>query len=949
MSILIREVLYADDIDMKKSSFFPAPLGVIAVLLLFMIACGSTQPTETVDPTSPVWGMLRNGDDQARGFFLGEVEVNATDPEGRTPLHYAAERSDAALASFFIALGANADALDFEGQSPLGISVNNSDIAVTQVIARAGANIHLELPEEKTAASIALENGSDIFKALLTPVTIAQTDKSGKSALHLASISGNLQAVQDILSILPQSQVSVNLKDISDNTALDYALNNPQSKSHIQIAEQLILSGANSDNPIFHYFGPAVRTANYNTRRNEGLAPIHYAVIDNYTGLISFLLDKNIDLNIKSTSGATALHEAVRNGNIEVINKLIEKGADVNARDAKGNTPLHTGIPSDVHREVVTILLSNGADPNLRDEHGDTPLHVSVILNRGADVVQAILSGGSDVHIRNIEGKTPLYIAVQEGRTALIPVLLSYGSEIFAADNTGTTPFDLAARANDSTFNLLITADTVNSRDSSGNTMLHATVRNRGNANQIGRILDNRAPVDARNREGETALHLAVRMNQRETGEFLISRGASIFSLNSSGHSPLFLALSPADGNIREWIINSDTIIAKDGLGNNMLHYTAEWNLINAIPIVIRNGVSVESANSTGQTPLFMAVKTDNPAAIRALIDNNANINVRDSQGNSVLHSAVRWNAINSTSYLLTSDIDINVFSLNGNTPLHDAVALGAPEIETMLIRHGANLEVRNIDGNTPFMEAVRAGKLASIEKLSQNGADSSTRNIRGDTPLHIAVSMERYDLVNTLLGMGVSIHARNTRNRTPFQIALGLSPRMASVLLTSDRINISDDMGNSALHVAIQERVSPETIRAIVSQGARINAVDSNGKTPLRLAVDYNSWETAKVIADAGADPFMSAIDNKTPAEIAFTKGSECIRAIFSGRAINSRDSSGNTILHIAARFGTPETIAILIELGANRSLRNIASEAPFDIAVRWNRIDNAEVLRGS
>jgi ankyrin repeat protein len=922
---------------MKKALFFLAPVSVLTVFCLFVVNCKSAPD---------IWALLRSGDERAPGYFLSEVEVNAVDPNGKTPLHYAAERQDAKLASFFISLGAKPDALDNNGQSPLGISVENNDPAVAAAIVSGGANIHLQLANNNTAASLALTKSPALFKALLTPASIASVDSSKKNVLHLASIAGNVQAVTGILEILPSSSASINALDNSEKNALDYALNRPDSRNHIDIAEQLILSGANSDNPIYAYFGPAARSSNFNIRRNEGLAPIHHAIMNNHAGLISFLFDKNVDINIKSSSGATPLHEAMRTGNIDNINMLLEKGANVNAVDAKGNTPLHTGIPSHVHREVVTILLNKGADPNLRDEHGDTPLHIAVILNRSNEIVQAILNGGSDVHIRNIDGKTPLYIAVQEGRTTLIPVLLSYGSEVFAADNSGVTPFDIAARTNDSAFNLLVVPETVNQRDAGGNTMLHAVVKNRGNPIQLSKILEHRAQVDARNSDGDTALHLAVRMNQRENGEFLISRAANIFSVNSSGESPLYLALSDSNG-VREWIINPNTIIARDGLGNNMLHYAAQWGLNNAIPTIIRYGIPVNEGNATGETPLFYAAKTDSVPTIKTLLENNANLGARDTQGNSVLHAAVRWNAEKSAALFISSGIDINVYSLNGNTPLHDAVALGMSDIETLLIKEGANLEVRNVDGNTPLMEAVRGGIIPSIEKLIQNGADTSTRNIRGDTPLHIAVGLERLELVNILLRSNASIHARNTRNRTPFQLSLGISPRMVSTLLTANRINIPDDMGNSALHIALQERVSADIIRTIITQGARLNAVDNNGKSPLRVAVDMELWEQAKALSDAGADPFLSAVDNRTPAEISFAKGEVCTRALFSGRAINSMDSSGNTILHLAARYGNPETINILLQLGANRTIKNIASEKPFDIAIRWNKSENADLLR--
>jgi ankyrin repeat protein len=545
-----------------------------------------------------------------------------------------------------------------------------------------------------------------------------------------------------------------------------------------------------------------------------------------------------------------------------------------------------------------------------------------------------------------MQGKTPLYIAVQEKRTDIIPLLLSYGSEIFAAENSGVTPFDLSIKDNADIFNLLVTAETVNQRDSAGNTMLHAAVRNRGIPRHIGIILDQKVSIDARNRAGDTALHIAVRMNQRENGEFLISRGANIFTLNAAGISPLYLTLTSSTG-IREWMLNPSTITAKDGLGNNMLHYAAQWKLNDAIPLIIKKGVSVEEANATGETPLFMAVKTDSPSTIKTLLDNKANLNARDKQGNTLLHMAVRWNAGNSAALLISSGIDINAHSLNGGTALHDAVVLGMGDIETLLIKERANLEDRDIDGNTPFMEAVRAGLIPSIEKLASNGADTSTRNIRGDTPIHIAVSAERYDIVNMLLRMGVSIHARNTRNITPFQISLGISPRMVSTLLTRERINVPDDMGNSALHIALREKAAAGAIKVIINQGARINSVDNNGQTPLRLAVDTEQLEAVKILADAGADPFMAAVDNKSPADIAFVKGEDCIRALFSGKAINAKDSSANTILHLAARFGTPQTIETLLELGANKTIRNIASEIPADIALRWNRTENADLLR--
>ena len=932
---------------MKKSSFLYTPLCVLCSLLLAVIICCKNAPPpapEVVETEEDIWTLLQRGDGRARNFFLGEIDANAKDSNGKTPLHYAAERRDTQLTAFFISIGANADAIDFSMQSPLGISIDRNEVRITELLVAAGADIHLPILNNTSAAKLALTRSGAILKAILTPASVDSSDDLGRTILHLASIEGNLTAVQEILSFISLNSISVNKKDNEGKNALDYALERPDSKRHMQVAEQLILSGGNSEHPMFSYFAPAVRVGNFNVRRNDGLAPLHFAVRDSYIGLISFLFDKSIDVNIKNNSGSAPLHEAVRIGNIQIMTMLLDNGADVNVTDAKGNTPLHMGIPANVHREAAGLLISRGANPNLRDEHGDTPLHIVIILNRPIDVIQTLLSGNSDVHIRNMDGKTPLYIAVEEKRTNLIPVLITYGSEVFAANNSGVTPFDLSIR-DSSIFRLLVMPETVIQRDSAGNTMLHAAVQNNGNPQHIGLILDNRAHVEARNRVGDTALHISVRMNQKENSEFLISRGANIYTANAAGESPLYHALTAPV--IREWIINSTTIISRDGLGNNMLHYATQWKLNNAIPVVIQKGVPVDEQNATGETPLFFAVKNDSPSTIRILLNNKANLNARDKQGNNLLHTAVRWNAKDSSSLLISSGIDMNAHALNGSTPLHDSITLGMSDIETILIKEGANLEVRDMDGNTPFMEAVRSGQMPSIDKLAFNGADTSTRNNRGDTPLHIAVSLERYDLVNKLLTLGASIHARNANNRTPLRLSMNVTPRMVSILLNSNRINFPDDLGNSALHIALQESAPVDIITTLINQGSRINAIDNNGHTPLRLAVDMNLLNQAKLLADAGADPFLSAVDNKSPADIAFTKGEECIKAIFSGKAINAMDNSANTILHLAARYGTPGIIETLLELGANKTIRNISSEIPYDIAARWNRTENAQLLR--
>ncbi|MCL2600148.1 MAG: ankyrin repeat domain-containing protein [Treponema sp.] len=907
-----------------------------------------------------MWELLAHGDDRAREFFLGEFDVHARDPAGRTPLHYAAALDDHPLAVFFIALGAELDARDDSGQTPLGVAAQSGHANAARVIAAAGADIHKPSGTGVSPAMTALRAGNDNFlqAILTTSATLNSTDGNERTILHLASAGGNPQAIKTIIAALDSvdgmNRVLVaaghrnsplDRRDSAGHNPLDIALSRTDSRDHMEVAEQLILAGAISQGLVYHYFAPAARNANFDLRRADGLAPLHFAASQGYTGLIEFLICRGANVNIQNPSGATPLHEAVRSGNTTAISLLLDGQADIDALDANGNTMLHIAVPAANHASVIRLLLNNGINPNQRDIHGDSPLHVLVTLNRRPDVVRTLLSGNVDVSVRNIRGQTPLHIAVQENRLQLIPLLLDAGSEIFAADNSGVTPFQIGLRQRGAILNALITSDTARQTDSAGNTMLHIAIQNGIDTQVIGNILDRNANVNTRNRDGDTPLHIATRTNRREAGEYILARGADVFSSNAAGDSPLRLALTHRSG-VLQWLFNPRTVEARDGMGNTMLHYVALWRMDRHIPFMIQQGISTEAANATGETPLFWAVHHDGASTARALLSAGANLHARDSLGNSALHSAVRWNAVNATNTLLDAGIDVNVHSLNGTTPLHDSVRLGNTNIAGILINRGANLEVRDSGGNTPFMESVRAGHTEAANLLSRRGADPMTRNANGDTPLHFAVTSMDHSMIDTLLRMGVSIHARNTRNRTPFQIALNDSPGTVAALLGGNRINSTDDFGNSPLHVAIQERVSISTLQVIVDKGSRLTAVDSNGRIPLRLAVDMSAWDQARILADAGSDPFMAAVDEVTPGEIAIASGRAAIESIFSGRAINARDPSGNTVLHHAARMGRPETISLLIGLGADMSVRNISKESPADIAVRWNNHENAALL---
>ncbi|GMO44250.1 MAG: ankyrin repeat domain-containing protein [Termitinemataceae bacterium] len=886
--------------------------------------------------------------DEARTLFVSENTPNSLSANGQNVLHKAANERQAELCDFFIRLGTSVDTADNSGNTPLNISQNLLDSPTAAVLVANGADIHHAGSTGTSAAVFAVEKRDISFlRSLLTDKSVFQLDGDGKTILHIASDIGAASSVEMILTTLSNSVVTqiINKKTKSGKTPLDFAMSHKDSRAHADIGQVLIDAGGNSVDRIYPYIAPAIRSLNFNIHASDGNAALHFAIREKYVGWVYYLLDHYADPNVKNTAGSTPIIEAARTGNLDIMRYLINKGADVNIQDGQGNTPMHIAIPPEVHKPALDMILQARGNPNLRDERGESPLHIVIRLNRPPEILLTLLQGGADISIHNMDGKTPLFVAIENKKSELIPILLQYKSDIFAATNDGKTPFEEAMKDNSTALDSLITEATVLQSDNGGNTPLLVAVKVGANIEIVRRILDKNALITARNGDGDTALHMAVRLNAAQTGELLLSRGADVFAQNAKGESPVFLTFY--SGDVREWMFVSSVLQARDGLGNTILHYVTQWKLDKQIVLLASKGANLEASNVTGETPLFIAVKINSSSTIKALLDSGASINGRDTLGNTALHAAVRWNAQAAAEALIAANIDINAFNLYGKTPLHDAVRLGIFAIESLLVQRGANKEARDSDGNTPLMEAVLSGALRSVENLIHSGADVTTRNNFGETPLLIAVQNERSDIVGVLLTNGAQIYAQNSEGESPFTIALKTSPRMMLTLLEKGR-DQTDNEGRSPLHIAIFYGVGLADIEKIENWTGRENAVDRQGRTALRYAVDKQNWEAGKLLTNKNYDVFAVARDGKTPADIVLTSGNkDAVRALFGGKAIGSRDSSGNTLLHYAARLSNAEIVGILLEIGADRTVKNTSGETAADIAQRWSHPDIASMLR--
>ncbi|MCW3055081.1 MAG: hypothetical protein JWN14_4251 [Chthonomonadales bacterium] len=115
----------------------------------------------------------------------------------------------------------------------------------------------------------------------------------------------------------------------------------------------------------------------------------------------------------------------------------------------------------------------------------------------------------------------------------------------------------------------------------------------------------------------------------------------------------------------------------------------------------------------------------------------------------------------------------------------------------------------------------------------------------------------------------------------------------------------------------------APLLIEAMLRHGADPNAKDQDGWTPLSWAIRENDQKTVSVLLDYGADVTRDASPLTTAVSTSHVEPFMLLLLIKHGADVNTRDSNGDTPLILALASDVPlATIRLLLEHGANPTL---------------------------
>jgi ankyrin repeat protein len=342
-----------------------------------------------------------------RALLKQKVNVNASEADGFTALHWASQRNDLQLVDLLLAAGANVKASTRYNITPLYLAAINGNAAIVERLLDAGADANGTAEEGQTMLmSAALSGKADAVRLLLTrgAKVDAKEPYKGQTALMWAAAEGNTAAVD----VLLEAGADVTVKSTAGFTPLLFAVRN----AHIPTTVALLKGGAN-----------------VNDVAPDGSSALSVAAVNAYFELASVLLEHGANPNLSDPRGSP----------LHTVAWLRKPGADGAA--GVGNTPV--GTPQQTGNvtaiQLARTLLEHGANPDTRvdwkeprfgKEGGTARNPPNIRLGR---------------HLLSYNGATSFYVAAKNGDVELMRLLIEFKADPTIPTRIGVTPLMVAA------------------------------------------------------------------------------------------------------------------------------------------------------------------------------------------------------------------------------------------------------------------------------------------------------------------------------------------------------------------------------------------------------------------------------------------------------------------------------------------------------------------------
>ena len=382
---------------------------------------------------------------------------------------------------------------------------------------------------------------------------------------------------------------------------------------------------------------------------------------------------------------------------------------------------------------------------------------------------------------------------------------------------------------------------------------------------------------------------------------------------------------------------------------------TGELNDLALSHLFISAGLSLNSQNKQGQTPLMIAAAKGNLRLVKLLLKMGADATICDHSGSSALGYA-----------LISGHPDIIILlkqhkATGGKEEqMLQAVAAGDTAKVELFIQNGMGVKGVDSIGQTAALIAALHGQETMLKLLIDYGVKIDESNKCERRLLNLAVAHNNDDAVRLLIKHGADVHMQGRlHQRLHPNCRYGTALHEAAAHGHVEMVKLLHNFGcslsvyRSPLVYAIYSN-NQQTVKELVKLGADVNGLknDSVSLCPLSLAADAENAEMARLLLELGANPDgRSKHRSSVPLFYAMQRhNSELVRILLeAGADADAPDNYNQNHLHSAVCGQTPEVVALFIKHGANVNLQckvNGRHTTPLINAVRYRKDECPEIV---